>query len=369
MPAPRSDRGRGRAAERRAEDVDARYPTRASVGLRGSDRRDDDHLRAPRPACVVTPTTVRRLFLDNDLPRDLEEEGGAVANAASSLAGRAPQRAVARRRLSPSRRWRSTARPARFASTPCWTTALASCWGSRPITTSARSTCLACSVRALRRNGVPDALYLDNGSTYRGKTLEVACGRLGISLLHAAPYSPQSRGKMERFWRTLREGCVDFLGKKDDASRDQRAFVELRRRALSPATARRTIRANAHGVPFREGETTPVSETHLREALTVRARRRVRGDNTVSVNGRDFQVAQSFLARKLVTVAYCSIDDPIAPLIEQPGTNVSARAGRPGRQRSVAPDARATAQGPQDGLRPQRRAPRARQRPHPRKGE
>ena len=55
-------------------------------------------------------------------------------------------------------------------------------------------------VRALRRHGKPDALFLDNGSTYRGDTLATACARLGITLVHARPYDPQARGKMERFW-------------------------------------------------------------------------------------------------------------------------------------------------------------------------
>src|SRR5918912_3233098 len=67
-------------------------------------------------------------------------------------------------------------------------------------------------VRAIRRHGPPDALYLDNGSTYRGQHLSTACARMGISLLHPRPYDAPARGKMERFWRTLREGCLDFVG-------------------------------------------------------------------------------------------------------------------------------------------------------------
>jgi hypothetical protein len=45
-------------------------------------------------------------------------------------------------------------------------------------------------VRAIRRQGPPDALYLDNGSTYRGEHLSTACARMGISLMHARPYDP-----------------------------------------------------------------------------------------------------------------------------------------------------------------------------------
>lgn len=69
---------------------------------------------------------------------------------------------------------------------------------------------LAVLIRALRRFGAPDALYLDNGATYRGETLSLACARLGTALVHAKPYDAPARGKMERFWRTLREQCLVF---------------------------------------------------------------------------------------------------------------------------------------------------------------
>ncbi len=102
-------------------------------------------------------------------------------------------------------------------------------------------------VRALRRHGKPDALYLDNGSTYRGDTLATACARLSVSLVHAKPYEPEARGKMERFWRTLREGCLDFVGQPHLAARRQCAALGLPRRALPPGPARRALRTGAQG--------------------------------------------------------------------------------------------------------------------------
>ena len=65
---------------------------------------------------------------------------------------------------------------------------------------------------ALRRHGAPTTLYLDNGSTYRGDALRVCCERLDIALIHAQPYDAPARGKMERFWRTLRAAVLDHLG-------------------------------------------------------------------------------------------------------------------------------------------------------------
>lgn len=98
-------------------------------------------------------------------------------------------------------------------------------------------------VRALRRHGKPDALYLDNGSTYSGDTLATACARLGITLLHAKPYDPQARGKMERFWRTARESCIDFLGSVSSLHDINVRLWGLSRRALPPRPSRRPLRA------------------------------------------------------------------------------------------------------------------------------
>ena len=64
---------------------------------------------------------------------------------------------------------------------------------------------------AISQDGI-GALDLDNGSTYRGQTLSLACARMGTALIHAKPYDAPARGKTERFWRTLREGCLDFVG-------------------------------------------------------------------------------------------------------------------------------------------------------------
>jgi len=70
---------------------------------------------------------------------------------------------------------------------------------------------LAVLCQAVRRHGPPSALYVDNGACYRGEALTLVCARLGIRLVHAAPYDAPARGKQERFWRTLREQCLDLI--------------------------------------------------------------------------------------------------------------------------------------------------------------
>jgi transposase InsO family protein len=57
---------------------------------------------------------------------------------------------------------------------------------------------------ALARRGVPRKLYVDNGSAFRSKHLEYVCASLSIALIHSKPYQPQGRGKIERWFKTVR---------------------------------------------------------------------------------------------------------------------------------------------------------------------
>ena len=66
------------------------------------------------------------------------------------------------------------------------------------------------------RYGLPDAMFVDNGGPW-GFTLEdpwtgltVWLLKLGVRVIHSRPYHPQSRGKNERFHRTLKAEVFAF---------------------------------------------------------------------------------------------------------------------------------------------------------------
>jgi putative transposase len=182
-------------------------------------------------------------------------------------------------------------------------------------------------VRALRRHGPPDALYLDNGATYRGEVLRIACERLGITLLHARPYDAPARGKMERFWRTLREGCLDFLGQVSslaDVYAVLQGFLDVHYHKAPHAS----LMGQAPGIVFGDGmgqRTDDLTEEKLRLALTVRHKRRVRGDTTIAVDGTDWELDQGFLAGRIVTVCRNLVDPETPPWVEYEGKSLALR--------------------------------------------
>lgn len=68
--------------------------------------------------------------------------------------------------------------------------------------------------QALLRRGIPRRLYVDNGSAFRTHHLQVVCATLNVALIHSRPHRPRGRGKIERFFRTVRTSFLPHLDAK-----------------------------------------------------------------------------------------------------------------------------------------------------------
>ena len=68
--------------------------------------------------------------------------------------------------------------------------------------------------QALLRRGMPRKLYVDNGSAYRSRQLMHTAASLGIALIHARPFKPQGKGKIERVFKTIRSQFYRVLPAK-----------------------------------------------------------------------------------------------------------------------------------------------------------
>lgn len=58
--------------------------------------------------------------------------------------------------------------------------------------------------QAVLKRGRSRRLIVDNGAAYRAASLQGICARLETQLVYCKPYAPQSKGKLERYHRTLR---------------------------------------------------------------------------------------------------------------------------------------------------------------------
>jgi putative transposase len=67
---------------------------------------------------------------------------------------------------------------------------------------------------AFSRYGLPKALFLDNAQELSAAPLREACARLGIRLIHSTAGHPESRGALERFFRTVQACFVPEMAAK-----------------------------------------------------------------------------------------------------------------------------------------------------------
>jgi putative transposase len=164
--------------------------------------------------------------------------------------------------------------------------------------------------QAILRRGIPRRLYVDNGSAFRTHHLAVVCATLNVALIHSRPHRPRGRGKVERFFRTVRSAFLPHV--------DAKMLAEL-------ATLNRVfwawLEAEYHQTPHGglDGQTPlerfiadqallrPAPED-LEGLLRMRVMRVVGRDRTVRLNGRVFE-APDGLAGERVEVLF----DPFDP--------------------------------------------------------
>ena len=73
----------------------------------------------------------------------------------------------------------------------------------------------------LKAHGKIGRLYVDNGSTFISNQTKRIVETLGIYIIHSKPYRPQGRGKIERFFRTVRQSFLRLLDVDEIQSLEQ----------------------------------------------------------------------------------------------------------------------------------------------------
>ena len=161
---------------------------------------------------------------------------------------------------------------------------------------------LEAALRAgLMSRGVPEGILVDRGSAFVSSQLLRACAVLGVRLIHASPRAATTKGKIERFFRTVRD---QFLVEIDDGvelSELNRLFsawleVVYHRRAHSETGQTPLARFDAAGAP-------PLpTPALLREAFLWSVERTVTKTATVSLHGNSYEVDAALVGRKVELV-------------------------------------------------------------------
>lgn len=140
--------------------------------------------------------------------------------------------------------------------------------------------------KALRMRGLPRKLYVDNGPAFRSGHLEHICASLGVALRHAKPYQPQGKGKIERWFRTVR---MSFLSTAkattlSDLNEALRLWVNTYHEATHGTTGEAPIKRFT-----RQLECVRQAPKDMEDHFRKEARRTVARDRTFSLLGRLYE--------------------------------------------------------------------------------
>ena len=154
---------------------------------------------------------------------------------------------------------------------------------------------------ALLRRGVPHAVYVDNGQVYSSVQFGAACATLGIERIQTAPYSPEAKGKQERFFETLR---LQFLPEVETAHVTSLLELNVSLWAWLECVYHRHEHSETHQTPLARYTAGLAQVRHadpetVRRAFLWHEKRKVRRDATLSLQGNRYQVDISFVGRTL----------------------------------------------------------------------
>jgi putative transposase len=169
---------------------------------------------------------------------------------------------------------------------------------------------LDCLRQAVAARGVPIRLYVDNAKVFRSLQLARIAASMGILITHSAPYQPEGRGKVERWFRSLRE---QFLANLD--SQRTLSLEELNQRLW--VWIEQVYHRSEHGGLG----TTPLlrwqrdiehvrqlpPSTDLRRLFFYRLKRLVRRDSTFKLRGQ-FYEAPPHLEGETIEVRFDPLD-------------------------------------------------------------
>lgn len=149
--------------------------------------------------------------------------------------------------------------------------------------------------------GLPKRLYVDNGASFNSNFLAKSCALSGISLVHSKPYDSPSRGKIERYFRTVRDRFLSGITEEltleqlnaefsiwlnDDYHHKLHTGINERpidryHRSSSKVDIRRPTKAE------------------LDEIFLVRHERVVNNDATISFKGRIYEVPTAYIRQRI----------------------------------------------------------------------
>ncbi|NLX70241.1 MAG: DDE-type integrase/transposase/recombinase [Clostridiales bacterium] len=155
--------------------------------------------------------------------------------------------------------------------------------------------------KAVAKRGIPKKLFVDNARVYQSEQMQLICASLGTILCFARLYSPESKGKIERWFRTLHDqwmNTTDWLTFEslDNLNARLARYAEQYNNTIHSSIKQKPIDKYTRYID--KLRFIP-SKQELNYTFLYRVTRTVKNDATISMNGILFEVPLKYVGDKI----------------------------------------------------------------------
>ena len=173
---------------------------------------------------------------------------------------------------------------------------------------------------AVSTRGIPKKLFVDNGKVFRSNQIQFICASIGCILCFARPYSPESKGKIERWFRSLHSQWMNItdwneFSSIENVNESLFAYVSTYNSSYHSSISSNPIdrfSSSLDSIRFVS------SKKELDYIFLYRVIRKVRGDSTISINNVLFETPHKYMGEK-VNVRYDPTSLDKAFIFSEPG--------------------------------------------------
>jgi len=173
---------------------------------------------------------------------------------------------------------------------------------------------------AIAKRGIPKKVFFDNGKVFRAGQMELICASLGCTLCFAEPYSPQSKGKIERWFQTLQKQWQHLLDTSsfnsiNELNESLNQYVESQYNSAYHSGIKGKpidkFMSNIQNLKL-------LSEQDIKNTFLYRVIRKVKNDATVSIDKKLYEVPTTYIGSK-INIRYDPTNDAEAYIFNENG--------------------------------------------------
>lgn len=155
--------------------------------------------------------------------------------------------------------------------------------------------------KAISKYGIPKRLFVDNGGPYKNDQLSIICASLGIALIHSRPFSPKSKGKVERSFRTFKDNWMNGV---DWNSFDSLESLNISFNKYLNEKYMNSVHSSLGVTPreryIKDSEKIKfIPQEMLENHFLHRVARKVNNDATIQLHSELFEVPQKYIGQKI----------------------------------------------------------------------